>query len=178
MFFVWRCATARIPLVTGFWACAATTTVRGKAQRARRAVPSMDLIPEAPVKGVVAAAQFCIGKVLPSRLDWCMHLLLLLALLVGSASAPAAALAQSNAERVANDTYSRSHDYDVLHQRIEVRNFDWDSTSLDGRVTTTLGALRPGLGSVILDAGKGAVVSGVADARGATLRRTGHSGTP
>src|SRR5207244_13171640 len=100
MFFVWRCATARIPLVTGFWACAATTTVRGKAQRARRVVPSVDLIPEAPVKGVVAAAQFCIGKVLPSRLDWCMHVLLLVAMLLGSASFPAAALAQAHAQRM------------------------------------------------------------------------------
>src|SRR3989440_558622 len=183
MFFVWRCATARIPLVTGFWACAATTTVRGKAQRARRVVPSMDLIPEAPVKGVVAAAQFCIGKVLPSRLDWCMRLLLPLVVLVGSASAPA--LAQSNAERVANDTYSRSHDYDVVHQRIEVRNFDWDSTSLDGRVTTTLAALRPGLDSMILDAGKRLVVTRVVDVtakKGGTthalsLRFTTHGDT-
>jgi len=32
----------------------------------------------------------------------------------------------------------------LVHQRIEVQNFDWDSTSLDGRVTTTLVALRPG----------------------------------
>ena len=104
-----------------------------------------------------------------------MRLLLPLAVLVGSASAPA--LAQSNAERVANDTYSRSHDYDVVHQRIEVRNFDWDSTSLDGRVTTTLVALRPGLDSVILDAGKRLVVSRVVDARGGTLRSTAHGDT-
>ena len=104
-----------------------------------------------------------------------MRLLLPLAVLVGSASAPA--LAQSNAERVANDTYSRSHDYDVLHQRIEIRNFDWDSTSLDGRVTTTLVALRPGLDSVILDAGKRLVVSRVVDARGATLRSSAHGDT-
>ncbi len=61
--------------------------------------------------------------------------------------------AQSNAERVANDQYSRSHDYDLLHQRIEVGQFDWDSLSLTGRVTTTLRALRPGFDSVVLDAG-------------------------
>src|SRR2546427_3511421 len=61
-------------------------------------------------------------------------------------AAPVAA--QSNAERVVNDAYARSHDYDLVHQRIEVRNFDWDSTSLDGRVTTTLVALRAGLDSV------------------------------
>ena len=35
-----------------------------------------------------------------------------------------------------------SHDYDLIHQRIEVGNFDWDSTSFDGRVTTTAVARR------------------------------------
>src|SRR5881275_3594129 len=85
--------------------------------------------------------------------------------------------AQSNAELVTNDAYTRSHDYDLVHQRIEVRNFDWDSTSLDGRVTTTLVALRPGLDSVILDAGKGLVVSRVVDARGASLRSSAHGDT-
>src|SRR2546425_9346420 len=67
MFFVWRCATARTPLVTGFWACAAATTERGSPQRASSAVPSMDLILESPVKGMVKAAEFCIEKSLPSR---------------------------------------------------------------------------------------------------------------
>ena len=90
-------------------------------------------------------------------------------------AAPVAA--QSNVERVTNDAYARSHDYDLVHQRIEVRNFDWDSTSLDGRVTTTLVALRPGLDSVILDAGKRLVVSRVVDARGATLRSSAHGDT-
>src|SRR6266550_2924210 len=85
--------------------------------------------------------------------------------------------AQSNAERVVNDAYARSHDYDLVHQRIEVRNFDWDSTSLDGRVTTTLVALRAGLDSVILDAGKRLVVSRVVDARGTSLRSTAHGDT-
>jgi len=32
-------------------------------------VPSVDLILESPVKGVLAAAEFCIGKAPPSRLD-------------------------------------------------------------------------------------------------------------
>ena len=91
--------------------------------------------------------------------------------------APAAAAAQSNAERMANDAYSRSHDYDLVHQRIEVRNFDWDSTSFDGRVTTTLLALRPGLDSVVLDAGKGLAVARVVDARGAALRSAPHGDT-
>src|SRR5438128_11598784 len=92
-------------------------------------------------------------------------------------SAPAPLVAQSNAARMANDAYTRSHDYDLIHQRIEVRNLDWDSTSLDGRVTTTLVALRPGLDSVILDAGKGLVVSRVVDARGASLRSSAHGDT-
>src|SRR5881628_132044 len=95
-----------------------------------------------------------------------MRLALSCAVLLALA-APVAA--QSNAERVVNDAYTRSHDYDLVHQRIEVRNFDWDSTSLDGRVTTTLVARRPGLDSVILDAGKRFVVSRVVDARGLTF---------
>src|SRR3989440_1357334 len=174
MFFVWRCAMARIPLETGFWACA-TTTVRGRVQTASRVVPSVNLIRESPVKGVVAADEFCTGNLLPSRLDWCMRLLLPLALLIGSISAPG--LAQSNAERIANDAYTRSHDYDMVHQRIEVRNFDWDSTSLEGRVTTTLVALRPRLDSVILDAGSRLIIARIADGRGATLRSERHGDT-
>ena len=50
-----------------------------------------------------------------------------------------------------NGDYTPSHDFDLLHQRIEVRNFDWDSTSFDGRVTTTVASLRPGLQRVVLD---------------------------
>jgi len=89
----------------------------------------------------------------------------------------APALAQSNAELITNDAYTRSHDYHLVHQRIEVRNFDWDSTSFDGRVTTTLVALRPGLDSVILDAGSRLVVARIADGRGATLRSDRHGDT-
>src|SRR5438034_10342491 len=85
--------------------------------------------------------------------------------------------AQSNAERVVNDVYARTHDYDLVHQRIEVRSFDWDSTSFDGRVTTALVALRPALDSVILDAGKLLQIARVADARGATLRFAAHGDT-
>src|SRR5207253_7920764 len=84
------------------------------------------------------------------------------------------AAAQSNAELVTNDAYTRSHDYHLVHQRIEVRNFDWDSTSFDGRVTTTLVALRPGLDLVMLDAGSRLLVSRSADGRGATLARARH----
>jgi aminopeptidase N len=62
--------------------------------------------------------------------------------------------AQSNIERVLNGSFTASHDYDLVHQRIELRNFDWDSTAFDGRVTSTLVSLRPGLDSVILDMGR------------------------
>src|SRR5690242_21883075 len=93
----------------------------------------------------MAAAEFCTGNPLPSRLDCCMRLPFVALLLL----APVAA-AQSNAERMANDTYSPAHDYDLVHQRIELKNFAWDSTSLDGRVTPTLVALRAVLASVNL----------------------------
>src|SRR5438128_8594684 len=79
---------------------------------------------------------------------------------------PAPLGAQSNAARMANDAYTRSHDYDLIHQRIELRNFDWDSTSFDGRVTTTLVALRPGLDSVVLDMGRTLEVRSVTPSRG------------
>jgi aminopeptidase N len=92
-------------------------------------------------------------------------------------AAAAAAAAQSNAARMANDAYTRSHDYDLVHQRIEVRNFDWDSTAFDGRVTTTLVALRPHLDSVILDAGERLAISRVTGARGASLRTARHGDT-
>ncbi len=92
-------------------------------------------------------------------------------------AAPGGAVAQSNAERVANDAYTRSHDYDLVHQRIEVRNFDWDSTSFDGRVTTALVALRPGLDSVVLDAGRLLTITAVRDAAGAALRTAAHGDT-
>jgi aminopeptidase N len=60
-------------------------------------------------------------------------------------------LAQSNLERVVNGDYTPSHDFDLLHQRIEVKSFNWDSTSFDGRVTTTVASLRPGLQALALD---------------------------
>ncbi|MGE3527184.1 MAG: M1 family aminopeptidase [Gemmatimonadales bacterium] len=95
----------------------------------------------------------------------------LLALLL-TAAAPLAA--QSNAERMANDQYTRSHDYDLIHQRIELRDFDWDSLSFQGRVATTLVALRPVFDSVILDAGKLLDVKRVTDRAGEL--RTGRQG--
>jgi len=52
------------------------------------------------------------------------HLLALIAALVGGA-APIRAQ-NPNLERIANDHYTRSHDYDLVHQRIVVRDFSWD----------------------------------------------------
>jgi aminopeptidase N len=87
------------------------------------------------------------------------------------------ALAQSNAALVANDHYTRSHDYDLIHQRIVVAAFNWDSTSFEGSVTTTLVALRPGLDSLILDEGALLQNTKVADRRGSTLRTSRHGDT-
>jgi len=83
----------------------------------------------------------------------------------------------SNAELMANDHYSRSHDYDLVHQDIVVKQLDWDSTSFDGSVATTLVALRPGLDSVILDAGSKLRIASVTNAAGRALRYTTHGDT-
>jgi aminopeptidase N len=74
--------------------------------------------------------------------------------------------AQTNLERVVNGSFTPSHDYDLIHQRIELRNFDLDSTSFDARVATTLVSLRPGLDSVVLDMGRTLQVRSVTPARG------------
>ena len=95
----------------------------------------------------------------------------LLVSLVTASCAATALGAQTNAERMANDRYTRSHDYDLIHQRIELSNFDWDSTSFDGNVATTLVARRAGVDSVILDAGAKLVV------KSATLRTARHRDT-
>lgn len=97
--------------------------------------------------------------------------------LLAIALAPLArsAAAQSNTERMANDWYTPSHDYDLLHQRIELAGFDWDSTSFDGRVATALVALRPGMDSVVLDAGELLRIHSATDAGGDSLR-TAHRG--
>ncbi len=73
------------------------------------------------------------------------------ALLAAAHLFAAAAPAQTNLERVVNGAFTPSHDYDLIHQRIEVKNFDWDSTSFDGRVTTTVVSRRPALDAVVLD---------------------------
>ncbi|MEJ2215439.1 MAG: M1 family aminopeptidase [Gemmatimonadota bacterium] len=89
------------------------------------------------------------------------------------------ASAQSNLERVVNGAYTRSHDYDLVHQKIELSAFDWDSTSFEGRVVTTLVALRPAMDSVILDAGHLLRIRSVTGAGddGAKLRYTTHGDT-
>src|SRR5213592_3819783 len=80
-----------------------------------------------------------------------------------------------NLESIANDRYTRSHDYDLVHQRIVVSDFNWDSTSFTGSVTTTLVALRADMDSVILDAGALLGIKRVASNAGAALR-TSRSG--
>src|SRR5438105_13714596 len=99
--------------------------------------------------------------------------------LVAALSLFAAALrAQNpNLERIANDHYTRSHDYDLVHQRIVVRDFNWDSLSFTGSVASTLIALRPALDSVILDAGPLLGIKRVAGNSNATLRTSRHGDT-
>ncbi|MBA3345994.1 MAG: HEAT repeat domain-containing protein [Gemmatimonadales bacterium] len=85
-------------------------------------------------------------------------------------TAPLSLGAQSNAERVLSGRHTPSHDYDLIHQRVEVRNFDWDSTAFDGRVTTTVVSLRPGLDSVILDMGRQLEVRSIVSTNGRRLQ--------
>lgn len=95
--------------------------------------------------------------------------------LASSLALATAANAQSNTERMANDWYTPSHNYDLVHQRIELGAFDWDSTAFTGRVSTTLISLRSGMDSVVLDAGSLLRIDRVSDARDSTMR-TGRSG--
>jgi len=75
--------------------------------------------------------------------------------------------AQTNAERMANDHYSRSHDSDLVHERVELSAFNWDSTSFEGQVAVTLVALHPAFDSVVLDAGHLLRIKSVTDRGGA-----------
>jgi aminopeptidase N len=93
-------------------------------------------------------------------------------LLLGSALPLAA---QVPATWVPGNAETRSHDYDLVHQRIVLRDISWDSASLNGRVVTTLAARRPALDSVMLDASAGITIRGATDAAGHALR-TAHSG--
>ncbi len=100
-----------------------------------------------------------------------MRRLLLVTLLVS----PGPLHAQTNAERVSGDAYTHRRDYDLVHQRIEVAGFDWDSTAFDGRVTTTVVAEKAGLTDLALDMGRLLAVRRVTSATGARLRAE-HAG--
>ncbi len=89
--------------------------------------------------------------------------------LLAVASLASAQPANLNYTRLTNGTYSRSHDYDLVHQRISVGDFNWDSLSFVGRVATTLVA-RQALDSVILDAGSRLGITSVTTPSRATLR--------
>ncbi len=78
--------------------------------------------------------------------------------------------AQAPATWVPGNVETRSHDFDMVHQRIELRDIRWDSTSLNGRVITTLAARRQSLDSVILDASAGIAITRAMDAAGRALR--------
>jgi aminopeptidase N len=104
--------------------------------------------------------------------------LLIPAALAIASAAGAQQTGNPNLERVANDAYTRTHDYDLVHQRISVRDFNWDSTSFNGRVATTLVARRAAMDSVILDAGAGLRIERVtagSTGSGASLRQR-HTG--
>ncbi|MBA3259940.1 MAG: hypothetical protein H0T68_10820, partial [Gemmatimonadales bacterium] len=77
--------------------------------------------------------------------------------------------AQTNLERVVNGAYTPTHDFDLIHQRIEVGSFDWDSTAFDGVVGTTVVSLREGLAAVTLDMDRRLEVRTVRGARNAAL---------
>ena len=91
--------------------------------------------------------------------------------------APAAVSAQSNAVQVVNGAYTRSHDYDLVHQRIVLSDFNWDSTSFNGVVTTTVIARRPDLDSLILDEGALLQNTKVTGPNGRLIRSARHGDT-
>ena len=103
--------------------------------------------------------------------------LAVLAIVLAGASAVAQQPGNTNLERITNDAYTRSHDYDLIHQRISVRDFNWDSLSFTGRVATTLVARRSAMDSVILDAGAKLGVRAGSAATGGTLRTGRHGDT-
>jgi aminopeptidase N len=78
--------------------------------------------------------------------------------------------AQSNLERVVNGALTPSHDFDLIHQRIEVGGFDWDSTAFDGLVGTTVVSRRQRLAAVVLDMDRQLEVRAVTEGRGRELR--------
>lgn len=72
---------------------------------------------------------------------------------------------QTNAERILSGRDTPSHDFDLIHQSITVKNFDWDATAFDGNVTTTVVSLRSGLDSIVLNMGRRLAVRSVTTAR-------------
>jgi aminopeptidase N len=78
--------------------------------------------------------------------------------------------AQTNLERVVNGALTPSHDFDLIHQRIEVSGFDWDSTAFDGSVATTVVSLKDGLEAVVLDMDRQLDVGAITAGRGSRLR--------
>jgi aminopeptidase N len=93
--------------------------------------------------------------------------------------AQASPIAPTNAERILSGRDTPSHDYDLIHQRIEVANFDWDATAFDGKVTTTVVSLRPGLDSIVMDMGRRLVVRRVAGTcKPKSLPRAPRGGAP
>ncbi len=81
---------------------------------------------------------------------------------------------QTNAERILSGRDTPSHEYDLIHQRIEVRNFDWDATAFDGKVTTTVVSLRPGLDSIVMDMGRRLAVRSVKRTQGSPSDSAGR----
>ncbi|HWN18841.1 MAG TPA: M1 family metallopeptidase [Gemmatimonadales bacterium] len=79
---------------------------------------------------------------------------------------------QSNAERILSGRDTPPRDFDLIHQRIEVANFDWNAVAFDGNVTTTVVSLRPGLDSIVLAMGRRLEV------RTVTLNRAGAVSKP
>ena len=103
--------------------------------------------------------------------------LVLLATILAARPAFAQQQGNTNLERITNDTYTRSHDYDLVHQRISVGDFNWDSLSFTGRVITTLVARRPAMDSVVLDAGAKLTVRSVTGNPSGSLRMDRHGDT-
>ena len=87
------------------------------------------------------------------------------------------ASAQSNTALMAVGHYARSHDYDLVHQRIVLSAFNWDSTSFKGVVTTTVVARRPGLDSLVLDEGALLENTKVTGPHGRLIRSARHGDT-
>ncbi|HJR15280.1 MAG TPA: hypothetical protein VJ808_00380, partial [Gemmatimonadales bacterium] len=78
---------------------------------------------------------------------------------------------ESNAERILSGRDTPAHDFDLIHQRIEVGNFDWNAPAFDGNVTTTVVSLRPGLDSIVLNMGRRLAVRAVRGAQPALSKK-------